>query len=716
MWRKSAVAKILTCLFFLFYGITDGFCQKDYSQSIAPLSEVQIRIDTLQFAYSKDVIKFRNEPHLAFAYTNEEAVAEIRLFITPESLNRLTGLRILPSADFDQLDSLSYINQGYFKTRLRFKSISNTDFLHLTLEVTQEEISKNLVINLLPFTQTRVQIKSPDDDLFIGEEKRLEIATDHVSNLKLDGLWKQQGDIEYRLFEQNGNAYLSIIPGRAGSHSFEWTPETKKPIVENKKLSYKLPPVRLNFLAKGSRLIFLRTDKKGIVREKDVNEGVEIQIDHHKQLELNKTYRLEAGEEKGGPLVAELFTRRLLNNDRVLCIIRPYANHNISDGYLYIKDGDTPKFITNLSIYPQAEISEIRILREGQDWTTDRSIKPGELFDLRIEGKGLHNARFFFEDLEIIGNDTITRNGITANYRLKVPVDIKRKTVEIYNGQRKMGASLQVNEYQRPRPLDFVTIDYGEGPKVVKNLTQAILYSNSVSDIVLDFDAELIDRGDELYGKQILEVEIRLLTNRNELIEFQTIDQIEVCPGISSPRSAFYSGQRCQLEPIKLNNLLTRKTHTLKDWSRIEVVVKHKKDRYGGEGYSQKIAIIQQRAATFDIDLSFPAGLVTKRVGEAGFPNLSGVSLAMIAQFTFYKKGSVMKPKPYKVGAGFLAQNAFNFNPAAENRDLGIVIIGSLYPTRQDAKLSFPLYAGGGYFLSQEKFFFLLGPGIRISL
>lgn len=716
MWRISGAAEVVTCLLFLLFGIADISGQVSHLQGIVPFSDVKIRVDTLQYAFSKDAIKFRNEHHLPFAYTNEETVAEIRLFVTSESLNTLTQIKILPSADFDQLDSLSYISDGYFRTRLRFKSISDTDFLHLTLAVTQNGITSNRVLNLLPFTKTHVQIKSPDEDLFIGEEKRFEIASDQVSNLKLDGLWKQQGDLEYRLFEQNGSAYLSVIPGRSGSHSFEWTPETKKPLLKNKKLSYKLPPVHLNFLAKGSRLIFLRTDKKGIIRDGDVKEGIEIQIDHHRQLELNKTYRLEAGEEKGGPLVAELFTRRLLSNDRVLCVIRPYANHSISDGYLYIKDGDNPKFITNLNIYPQAEISSIRILRDGQDWTTDRSIKPGETFDLRIEGQGLHNARFFFEDLEIIGNDTITRNGITANYRLKVPVDIKRKTVEIYNGQRKMGASLQVSEYQRPRPLDFVNIDYGEGPKVVKNLTQAILYSNTVSDIVLDFDAELIDRGEELYGKQILEVEIRLLTNRNELIEFQTIDQIDVCPGHSSPRSAFYSGQRCQLEPIKLNNLLTRKTHTLKDWSRIEVVVKHKKDRYGGEGYSQKIAIIQQRAATFDIDLSFPAGLVTKRVGEAGFPNLSGVSLAMIAQFTFYKKGSVMKPKPYKVGAGFLAQNAFNFNPAAENRDLGIVIIGSLYPTRQDAKLSFPLYAGGGYFLSQEKFFFLLGPGIRISL
>ena len=44
------------------------------------------------------------------------------------------------------------------------------------------------------------------------------------------------------------------------------------------------------------------------------------------------------------------------------------------------------------------------------------------------------------------------------------------------------------------------------------------------------------------------------------------------------------------------------------------------------------------------------------------------------------------------------------------------VITGSVYPTRKDVKLSFPLYVGGGYFLGSKKGFILLGPGIRISL
>ena len=89
--------------------------------------------------------------------------------------------------------------------------------------------------------------------------------------------------------------------------------------------------------------------------------------------------------------------------------------------------------------------------------------------------------------------------------------------------------------------------------------------------------------------------------------------------------------------------------------------------------------------------------------------------MAMIAQFSFYDPERIGKFKPYKVGAGFLALNAFNFNEGAD-RDVAIVVLGSLYPTRKDVKLTFPLYFGGGYFLGAKKLFVLVGPGIRISL
>ena len=90
--------------------------------------------------------------------------------------------------------------------------------------------------------------------------------------------------------------------------------------------------------------------------------------------------------------------------------------------------------------------------------------------------------------------------------------------------------------------------------------------------------------------------------------------------------------------------------------------------------------------------------------------------MAMIAQLSFYERNRINRLRPYKVGAGFIALDAFNFSENDDNRDVAFVILGSLYPTRKDKKLTFPLYFGGGYKLKTQEFFFLIGPGIRISL
>ena len=87
----------------------------------------------------------------------------------------------------------------------------------------------------------------------------------------------------------------------------------------------------------------------------------------------------------------------------------------------------------------------------------------------------------------------------------------------------------------------------------------------------------------------------------------------------------------------------------------------------------------------------------------------------MIAQFTFYDAQKIRVEKPYKIGAGFIALNAFNFSPNIQDRDLGILVLGSVYPLKNTRKLSFPLYMGFGYFLNQSKLFYLIGPGIRIN-
>ncbi|MEP4599258.1 MAG: hypothetical protein ABJZ92_23835, partial [Cyclobacteriaceae bacterium] len=131
----------------------------------------------------------------------------------------------------------------------------------------------------------------------------------------------------------------------------------------------------------------------------------------------------------------------------------------------------------------------------------------------------------------------------------------------------------------------------------------------------------------------------------------------------------------------------------------------------------KKIQVYLKRRYNFDIDVSFPGGLLIlkKANGERDFANFSGVSFAMLAQFSFYQEGKIAKYQPYKIGAGFIAIDAFNFSENAQNRDVGLVVIGSIYPSSgANRKLTFPLYAGFGFLMKEEKFFSLIGPGIRV--
>lgn len=677
---------------------------------------ITLQSDTFSFQYPQDTVVFRQETHLAFYYTSEEQVVEVRLTPADKAYFAKRTLGLAPSADYDLLDSILFVNDRDFRFRLRFKSVSKSDFLQLTFIIAGGERTHYLPLRLFPYTRTTALFYPGSDDLYVGEEKSFELITNNLSNLKLDGVWRTQGNIEYRLTERDGTGYISIIPSATGTQRLRLAFETRKPFLsEWQQVRYTLEEQAFTFMARESRLRFLRIEQREIIREQDNREGVEIQLDNDRLLQIHKTYRIEDREERGGPLVAELYTVRRLSNDRMLCLIRPYLYHRISDGYLFIKDGDQPQFITNINILPEARIARISILREGQKWTNERTVFPGETVEVRLEGEGLSQARFYFEDLEDVSSDTITRNDKVANYVVKIPVNIRKSTIDIYNQGRRTGSSLTVREYERPRPLDFVYVDYGEGERAANTLNQLILYPNTVRDVVLSFDAAKIDRGEQLYGKQILEIDVRITGGRNELVEMLTISNIEVCPDETSPRAAFYRSASCNRQGIPLNSRLSRKTHSLDDWSKIELTIRHKRERYGGEGYSQRIEIVRQKLVTFDIDVSFPAGLVIKKIGVDGFPGLGGISLAMLAQFSFYDSEQVKRLKPFKIGAGFLAQNAFNFNPDASDRDLGLVVLGSLYPIRKEAKLNFPLYGGAGYFLNQSRFFFLIGPGIRVN-
>jgi len=684
--------------------------------------EVELMADTNLYRLSRNTLRFQGKEHLAFEYKDEEEICEVKLY--PHDFNRIGSFVLLSSGDFDIIDSLTNMNDEYFRFKVIFHNLNTSNFVKFTFVIRESPQDKSIMtdLNLLPFHATFVKLYPLSDELYIGEEKIFEMITNNIDNVRFNNDWKESDGLNYRLSKTFNQLRLHIVPNSTGQKTINVPLQTKSPnLIKERIPVFDLPPVTYTFNVKQSRLQYLAIDKREVTLDDSTGrQGIEVQLENSRLLRMERTYRIEDQEQPGGALIAELYTRNLLTNNRVLCILRVYNYHRESEGYLYIKDGDQAIFITNFNITPKTRIDRISILRDG-NWSQNLDIYPNEVIDLKIEGQGLHKARFTFEELIDISTDTTIRSENLALYKFRVPIEIAKKSLNLYNWTNNTGLALNVREYQEPRPFDFLFVNYDGKKHSLSELPSTIMVDKTISDVIFSADRSMIDSQEKMFGKQYLQMEITITGGKNELIEIKTIDNIVICPDINSPRYGHYPDRDCEMDYFNLNQYIRRETHTLDLWSRINIKVSHQKERYGGEGFTREFDLILRKDYSFDIEVSFPAGLITVSkpnpdTEDDRFGQLTGISIAMIAQFTFYHPDKINSTRPYKIGAGFLALNTFNFSDTEENRDIGIVILGSLYPTKKDTKLTFPLYFGGGYLLKDTKFFLLLGPGIRIKL
>ena len=703
------MAKQKALILFLFLGTLTSYTQDSY------FNRIEILTDTSSYNSIEHQLEINGINRLGFVYTNPRQVVEVRLY--PKS--REYRFDISSTRDYMLIDSLLFIN-NYYRFKIEFTNLNRSELLRFTIGVESDSIISFEEVLLQPFTKTNASLNVLDNELYIGEEKAFEVYSDNIENLNISGEWTNTSNFDYRLTKEGGRVFINLIPKQTGNQLLEAAINAIKPSLdEDGKLQYAMSPLVAMFKVTESRLQFLSLDQTEVTLSDQTKlEGYEVQLSNSRLLAMNKTYRIEAQEEPGGALMAEIHTKRRLGNNRVLCVIRPYNYHRSIDGYLYIKDGDVPKFITNFSITPATNIEKVFILKDGNQWQPANTVKPGETVNVKLEGEGMHKAKFYFEDLILINRDSLVITENQQVFKLKVPIDISKQTINIFNHGYPTGKSLKVQEYQRPREFDFMFINYGERARRVSQIKEPILYEGIVKDMIISFNNNTID-DQELYGKQYIDLEVRITGKRDELIELKRIENITVCPSGRSPRADNYNAFDCFNGDISLNKYIRKETSDLEGWSRINLQIAHKQDKYSEKVYEKEVEVILKRRTSFDIELSFPAGLITisKQDNDSiGFGSLSGISLAMIGQFSFYHPEKINRYRPYKIGAGFLALNAFNFSDDAQNRDVGLVILGSLYPTTRDTKLTFPLYIGGGYFIKDQKFFFLIGPGIRLRL
>jgi hypothetical protein len=679
------------------------------------LNKITLQVDTSTYSSLKDSAHFQGKDYVFFQYSKENEICDVRVF--PSSKHKIKDISLIESADFNMVDSIVNYNNQYYTFKVQFHHLSETNFLRFRLNIALDSSTVIQDIPLLPITKTTVQLKTRGEELSVGEEKVFELVTNHPENIKPSPEWQTSQDLEYRIIENNGQLFVHVLANTTGIKTVTMNLQTRKPFWSNTQLSCELPPLNCVFNVKSGGLVFLQTDKTDfILDDKSKNEGVEIQIDNNKYLQLNSVYLVEDKETPGSPLIAEIFTKEKISNNKILCLLRIFSYHRKSDGYLYIKDNNVTKFISNFNIVPKVSIDHIKIMRNGKDWAEDATIYPGETFNLRLEGQSLDKARFRFDELINLSCDSVVKNENFVDYKLKVPLDISKKTIEIYNYNQNTGKSLAIKEYLKPHPFDYVTLNYGDKHKSLSDISGPELYDKTLKDVVISFQPNKIDSINKLYGKQYLNIDVKVLGKKDEIVDFTTIEDVVVCPGEKSPRYQFYDKSDCKNSEISLNSKITNTTYDLKDWSKIKLTFKNPSDKYTQDAQNKTVEIVLQKHYDFDIDVSFPTGLLIKKMNTSGYGNFGGVSMAIMGQYSFYQKDKINKLKPYKFGAGFLALNAFDFSNDKSSRDIGAVVLGTLNPVNTDKKLSFSIYLGGGYLLSAKTLFWLIGPGINVQI
>ncbi len=679
-------------------------------------ADAELKIDTARYRLSNMPERFRNQNTFLFFYRSESEMA--LLMFEPDTNITISDIFVKGSPGVSVLATQKVAVSNLIRVHLRFDDITAGNFFHAQIKVlTTDGHTLHDEIFFQPVVKMHYSLTQIPEEVFVGEETVTEINTNLPQNVQLTHQWVFRDNFQYRIIRHDHRILLHLIPLTAGSRTFTIQIDQLKPDLDlTGTLNYSREFETPVFNVRTSRLAFVSFDLNEITLS-DVNrrDGIEIQIDNHRLLQLNRTYRIENQEEAGGVLIAEFFTRSRLANNRVLGIIRPYNYHQAGEGSLFIKEGDKPLFITHLSVIPQTNIRSVRLLRDGRNWTEQLNVHPGETVVVRLEGESLNRARIRFDIPLQQSVDTLVWQEKEAEFQVHVPLHNPKTRIDILVNGKPSGFLLNMIEYQRPRQFDFITINYGNGPKTINEIKGPIFYESTIRDIVISFDPNKIDGDMRLYGKQYIDLDVRILGSRGELIENHSIERMAICPGENSPRFTFYSRNDCRMAEISLNQILNRKTFDWDMWTRAIITVSHTSDRYQSGHHRKIIDLVLQRPFRFDVDVSFPAGLLILRPGEDQIGNLSGISMAMMAQFSFFYREQIARQKPYKLGAGFLALNAFNFAENNINRDMGIVLIGSVFPTRRDARMIFPLHVGGGYFLNQRRLFFLLGPGIRVN-
>lgn len=709
MFRKVLFVQLL----FLFASVSA--VAQDFVQDLI------INTDSAHFSLEDNSVRYRRSTYLYLVQSKIDEVLHLK--VIPKSEFAINEMHIVPTSNIEVIDSLIKIEDGSFTASIRLVDAIDNPNNRLVIQATINGTEVNRSVRLYPFIFPAMAEIEPTIEIYSGQEVSIPLPVVNPFLLAYDANWQIQGIMEYKIVASDDGPVLMLRATRSGNQALKINVKSSKPYVQDDGLlSFNLFDLNINIRSVFSKVNYLNFDKSSYYFEPQGSKLISVRFDNNRNIRLNRTYRIEDQEAAGGRLVGELFTRAIIENqDKVVASLRTYALHRIEDGYLYMKLGDQAAFFTNFNIVKKPEINKLSILRPAKDWTTSTIVYPGETIEMKFEGVGLDGSEIKFSDGKysaVIDTSRINENVLYST--ITIPFDVRERSIPITLNDQNTSFELLVKEHERPRPLDFVSINYGDGAKIVNGpafITPA-LFSDEIGDLVIRFDEDAIDEPDRFFGIQYLEIDVRFWDKNKKLIESRQIEEIKIVPGKQSLRNEGYNRANASNPTIKINDIMVNKTHELRAWSQIEITVRHDKSKYNGLGYSQHVQVYRSDKFAADIEVSFPAGLLAKNLGEPGIGSLTGLSIASMANFSFYKKNQINKLQPFRVGVGFIALNAFSSltdTSGDSENDIGAVVLSSFQPLRSDSKVNFPLYAGFGYLFRSESLFLLIGPGIRFN-
>ena len=266
------------------------------------LRSLSLTFDTTQYRLGEQMIPVAGEERLYFYYHQDDQAAELRL--TPTQPGRPP--RLLPSADYVLQDTLVAGANGEYRGTLRFRNLTGTPFVRLTFvqpgapvgapadsagRAALRATMRQQVVSLLPLTRTTLDARVADNELFVGEERVIELNTNNVANVRASNEWTKGQDIDYRLAREQNGLRLHVVPNTLGVHTLTLKTLVERPYLDaNNHLSYQLPPLRIDFAVKSSRLRFLTAERKDVnYDDEGRTRGIEFVLDDGHSFELHRT-------------------------------------------------------------------------------------------------------------------------------------------------------------------------------------------------------------------------------------------------------------------------------------------------------------------------------------------------------------------------------------------------------------------------------------------